>query len=95
MATERAEQTERLAKLQAEETERKAKVWADQVYSRANGTLTVTSAKVDEAANQINDLTDLIVAQLAQLQNAVAGNRQALRDASACLNALFPENAEK
>ena len=74
----------------AERTERIARERADQVYHQVNGVLAEASGKVEVAASQLGELTDRVSAQLAQLQEAVTGSRQALADASATLYAIRP-----
>ena len=75
----------------AERTERMARERAELVYHQVNGVLADASVKVDEAFSQIGDLSEKVTAQLAQLQEAVTGSRQALADASATLYAIRPE----
>ena len=74
----------------AERTERMARERAELVYHQVNGVLADATGKVDAAAIQLGDLTDKVSAQLAQLQEAVSGSRQALSDASATLYAIRP-----
>ena len=74
----------------AERTERYARERADSLYRQANGALADATVKVDEAAQQFSQMTDHIVAQLSDLQNAVTGSKQALRDAAATLYSIRP-----
>ena len=74
----------------AERTERVARERAEQVYHRVNGVLSDASVKVDEAYAQIGELSGQVSAQLAQLQEAVTGSRQALSDAAATLYSIRP-----
>ena len=76
----------------AERTERYARERADNIYHQANGALTDASVKVDEAAHQFSLMTAEVVAQLNELQNAVAGSKQALRDAAATLCTIRPSS---
>lgn len=78
-AYRRAERAERLA------TER-----AKKVYNQVNGVLADATVKVDEAAATIGGLSDQVMAQLSQLQNAVSGSKQALQDAVDTMYALRP-----
>ena len=48
--------------------------------------------KVDEAAQQFSQMTDHIVAQLSDLQNAVSSSKHALQDAAATLYSIRPSN---
>ena len=66
----------------------------EQLYHQANGTLADAAIKVEDASNQINTLSDLVSAQLTQLQNAVTGSKQALQDATAGLYAIRPNTEE-
>lgn len=75
----------------AERTERMARERAELVYHQVNGVLADATVKVDEAFAQIGDLSEQVTAQLAQLQEAVTGSRQALADASATLYSIRPE----
>ena len=76
----------------AERTERYARERADSLYHQANGALADATVKVDEAAHQFSQMTDKVVAQLSELQNAVASSKQALRDAAATLYTIRPTN---
>jgi len=75
----------------AERTERYARERAESLYRQANGALADATVKVDEAAQQFSQMTDHIVAQLSDLQNAVSTSKQALRDAAATLYAIRPD----
>ena len=79
----------------AERTERAAKERAEQVYHQVNGALADATVKVDEAFSQLGDLTDRLSTQLAQLQEAVTGSRQALADASATLYTIRPTGDDR
>lgn len=74
----------------AERTERLARERAEQLYRQANGALADATVKVDEAAGQIGELSDRVMTQLTQLQNAVSGSKQALRDAAATMYTIRP-----
>lgn len=78
----------------AERTERLARERADQVYRQANGILSDATVKVEASASQIGNLTDQVMNQLSQLQEAVAGSKQALRDAAASMYTIRPETQE-
>lgn len=78
----------------AERVERLARERVEQLYHQANGTLADAAIKVEDASNQINTLSDLVSAQLTQLQNAVTGSKQALQDATAGLYAIRPNTEE-
>ena len=78
----------------AERTERVARERAEQIYRKANGALADATVKVDDAFAQIGDLSDKVSAQLAQLQEAVRGSKQALSDAAATLYTIRPDDKE-
>lgn len=78
----------------AERTERLAKERAEQVYSKVNGVLSDATVKVDEAAAQIGEVSDQVLARLTQLQNAVSGSKQALEEAVATMYAIRPTGEE-
>ena len=78
----------------AERTERLAKERAEQVYTKVNGTLSDATVKVDEAAAQISEVSDQVLARLTQLQNAVSGSKQALEEAVATMYAIRPTGEE-
>lgn len=69
----------------AERTERLARERAERMYQQANGVLADATVKVDDAAAQIGALSDRVISQLTELQNAVSGSKQALRDAAATM----------
>ena len=74
----------------AERTEREARARADQVYHQTNSALADATAKVDAAAEEIGQMTDAVMAQLSQLQAAVTGSKQALKDAAASMYTIRP-----
>ena len=74
----------------AERAERVANERAERVYHRVNGVLADATVKVDEAASAIGDLSDQVLAQLTQLQNAVSGSKDALQNAVETMYALRP-----
>ena len=74
----------------AERIERLAKERAERLYHQTNGALADATVKVDEAAGQISQLSDLVMAQLAELQAAVAGSKQALKDAADTMYTIRP-----
>lgn len=78
----------------AERAERHARERAAQIYHQANGTLADASVQVDATAQQIGAMADQVMAQLSQLQSAVAGSKQALLDASDILASIHPEIEE-
>lgn len=75
----------------AERTERLARERAEQIYRQANGILSDATVKVEAAAGQIGTLTDQVMSQLGQLQEAVSGSKQALRDAAASMYTIKPQ----
>lgn len=79
----------------AERTERQARERAEQVYRQTNGALADATARIDEAAAQIGEMTDRVMFQLSQLQTAVTGSKQALRDAAATMYSIRPGSTEE
>ncbi len=77
----------------AERTERLARERAEQVCRQTNGALAEATVRVDEAAAKIGEMTDQVSRQLSQLQAAVSGSKQALRDAAAAMYAIRPDSA--
>lgn len=76
----------------AERTERMARERVAQMYSQASSILTNAMAKVDEAAAQIETMTNDVAVQLDQLRTAVTGSKCALKDAVTSMHALRPES---
>ena len=74
----------------AERTERYARERAESLYRQANGALADATIKVDDAANQVAQMSDKVIAQLTELQDVVAGSKQALRDAAATMYTIRP-----
>ena len=74
----------------AERAERMARERAEQVYRQTNGVLADASAKVDEAAGQVSQISDHVMSQLDLLREAVSCSKQALSDAAAGLYSLKP-----
>jgi chromosome segregation ATPase len=75
----------------AERMERMAKERTDAMYQKATGILADAASKVDGATDQIAGIADQVAAQLAILQEAVLGSKNALHEATATLYALRPE----
>lgn len=78
----------------AERTERHARERAEQLYHQVNGALADATAKVDDTARHVGQITDRVISQLAELQDAVAGSKQALRDAAATMYTIRPYGEE-
>lgn len=78
----------------AERTERLARERAEQVYNRVNGVLADATVKVDQAAERIGGMSDHVMEQLKQLQEAVAGSKQALDDAAQTMYTIRPQEEE-
>ena len=75
----------------AERIERLARERAEQLYQQSNGALADASVKVDDAAGRIGQLSDLVMEQLAQLQDAVSGTKQAMKEAAQIMYSIRPE----
>lgn len=78
----------------AERAERYARERAELLCRQANGALADATMKVDDAARQVSDMTDRVISQLTQLQDAVTGSKQALRDAAATMYTIRPFGEE-
>lgn len=74
----------------AERTERFARERAENLYRQANGALADATVKVDDAAREVSQVSDQVIAQLSLLQDAVSGSKQALRDAAATMYTIRP-----
>lgn len=79
----------------AERTERLARERAEQMYTQANAVLADATVKVDDAAAMIAQVSDQVSEQLAQLQSAVSGSKQALQDAAATMYTIRPNPENK
>ena len=78
----------------AERVEREARNRANAVYGQANAALSDDTTKVDETASQIADLAESTMQQLKQLQLAISGSKQILRDTATSLYSIRPEDEE-
>lgn len=76
----------------AERTERMARERAEQMYRQANAVLADATAKVDDAADLISRMSDKVMSELSELQNAVTGSKQALKDAAATMYTICPDS---
>ena len=76
----------------AERVEREARSRANAVYGQASNALTTATAKVDETAGQIADLAEAAMQQIKQLQLAISGSKQILRDTATSLYSIRPED---
>ncbi len=79
----------------AERIERLARERAEQMSTRANAVLADATVKIDEAAALIAQMSDKVMGQLTELQTAVAGCNQSLRDAAATLYSIRPDTESK
>ena len=78
----------------AERAERYARERAELLCRQANGALADATVKVDDAAQQVSEMTDRVIAQLTDLQSAIIGSKQALRDAAATMYTIRPFGEE-
>ena len=78
----------------AERVEREARNRANAVFGQANAALSSATNKVDETANQIAELAESTMQQLKQLQLAISGSKQILRDTATSLYSIRPEDEE-
>lgn len=78
----------------AERTERRAQERAEQMYRQANGVIADATVKVNEAAAQIGELSESVMAQLEQLRSAVSGSTVSLKEAAEVMFTIRPETEE-
>lgn len=78
----------------AERTERMARERAEQLYRQANAILADATTKVDDAAALLGKMSDKVMGELSELQGAVAGSKQALRDAAASMYTIRPNTEQ-
>ena len=78
----------------AERVERDARNRAREISDKANAALSDATNKVDDTAIQISELTDAAMQQLKQLQLAISGSKQILRDTATVLYSIRPEDEE-
>jgi ABC-type transporter Mla subunit MlaD len=76
----------------AERAERLAKERAELVHHQVNGILSEATIKVETLSQDIGSMADQVMAQLSQLQGAVAGSKKTLQDAVATMYSLKPNN---
>ena len=74
----------------AERAERIAADRVAQLYNQANGALADATAKADDTATQVTELTDALMVQLQQLQTVLSSGGNSMRDAAAALFAIRP-----
>lgn len=79
----------------AERAERIAADRVAQLYNQANGALADATAKADDTATQVGELTDALMVQLQQLQTVLASGGNSMRDAAAALFAIRPASADQ
>ena len=79
----------------AERVEREARVRANAIYDQVSTALTLATARVDDTASRINALAETSLQQIQQLQLAISGSKEILRDTSANLSVLRPEVEEE
>ena len=79
----------------AERVEREARSRATMVYEQVNAAIGDATSRVEETAEQIAALSDASMKHLKQLQLAISGSKQILRDTAASIGAIRPEDEEK
>ena len=79
----------------AERAERIASDRVSALYQQANGALADATAKADETAVQVGDLTDALMVQLSQLQTVLSSGSNAMRDSAAALFAIRPATPDQ
>lgn len=76
----------------AERAERMARERAELVHHQINSILSEATIKVDTLSQEIGTMADQVIAQLSQLQGAVAGSKKTLQDAVTIMYSLKPNN---
>jgi TolA-binding protein len=79
----------------AERAERIAADRVELLYQQANGALADATAKADDTAAQVGELTDSLMIQLQKLQNVLSTGGNSMRDAAAALFAIRPATNEE
>ena len=79
----------------AERAERIAADRVELLYQQANGALADATAKADDTAAQVGELTDSLMIQLQKLQNVLSTGGNSMRDAAAALFAIRPAAPDK
>ncbi len=74
----------------AERVERQAKEGAQMLMQQAAMVLANAENKVDDSAARISAISEQVMAQLQQLQQAVAGGKVTLQEASSALRGIKP-----
>ena len=78
----------------AERVEREARSRAGEVYDQVTSALSDATSRVEETAEQIAALSEASMKHLKQLQLAISGSKQILRDTAACIGSIRPEDEE-
>ena len=79
----------------AERAERIAADRVELLYQQANGALADATAKADDTAAQVGELTGSLMVQLQKLQNVLSTGGNSMRDAAAALFAIRPAAPDK
>lgn len=78
----------------AERAERVARERADRIYSHTNGLLSEATVLVDDAAKEIDTVSQEILRNMDILRTAVEKSRAAMKDASAAMFQIRPDEEE-
>ena len=79
----------------AERVEREARSRAGTIYTQVSDILTSANTRVEDTADQIAALADASMQQIKQLQLAISGSKQILRDTAITIGAIRPEGEEE
>ena len=79
----------------AERVEREARGRAGVIYEQVAGALSDATVRVEETADQIAALSDISMKHLKQLQLAISGSKQILRDTAVSIGSIRPEDEEE
>lgn len=78
----------------AERTERLAQERAQQIYAQANAALADASLKAESAAEHIGSVADQAAEQLKECQDTILAAKSSFQDAVAALYAIRPEDEQ-
>ncbi len=75
----------------AESVERRAREQVNQMFDKACGTLADTSVSLENATGKISELEELIIQNLAQLQEAITQSKTELANSAVAIASIRPE----
>ncbi len=79
----------------AERMERNAKERADEIYRKATATLADASTQLEDALGKVDQVVDVVNAQVGELRTAAENSKCILQDAVATMYAIRPDSTEE